>query len=427
MATNLGQIQGSTQYGGEAAGALELNTYNANLGLAAAPAPYPTQPTAVATSQPTMAPAPVAPAEPTIAETLAGIKEKALQVQSQLNTYNSTRNLNYEKYPTYQELYKPIDERATQRNQMKLFQKEIAATNRVYNDMLGSERLAGQGRLGSQTAIAARSGLSGSDFGEAARQNQVGFNQQSERAIQNERLAKIGTIMGTMRKAVADEIANKRLARQQDANSYVEYLAGAKTRKESNVRLAASALLDAGIDPLRMDPNELAAIGKEANLSSADIIAQYRQLKASQDAAAAEGELKSRKTNAEIGLLDAKTESEGYFNLGEGQARYDREGNVIASKAKTYAPVRSSGSGLGSFSAGSLSEAAQALESTRGEDNYANTGVYLDLYEQAVAQDVLPQDFLKKFPPDLYLNPNDDSVPGYVKQEMEEIDYYDSI
>jgi len=293
-------------------------------------------------SSPVPTPAPTIPTEPTIGDTLAGIKTKALGIQDILNTRaaaeKSLTDLNYETGPTYEELYPEVDEKAIQRQQMRLFQKEIDATNRVYQDMLNQERLAGQGRLGTQTAMAARGGLLGSDFGEAQRQTQLGANAQAERAIQNERLAKIGTIMGTMRKAVADEITNKRLARQQDAQSYIDYLAGAKSRREGNLKLAATALIDAGLDPLTMDPSELEAIGKEAGLSANDIIAQYRQSKKEQEAASAESDLSTRKTEAEIAKINADIAKGKVVEIGEGTMLYNTETGETFKNPKTYAP-----------------------------------------------------------------------------------------
>jgi DnaJ-domain-containing protein 1 len=315
-----------------------------------APSPQQTSTPANTSTRPvsTAAPAPATTPEPTIGQTLAGIKTEALRVQDELNRRNASKGsvtgLTYDTGPTYEQLYPTINERDIQRKQMRLFQKEIDATNRVYNDMLGQERLAGQGRLGSQTAMAARGGLLGSDFGEAQRQNQVGFNQQSERAIENERLAKIGSIMGTMRKAVADEIANKRLARQQDAQSYISYLASAKERRTANLALAATSLLDAGLDPLTMDPAELDAIGKEANLSANDIITQYRQLKKSTEAAAAESGLKTRKTEAEIKKIEADIAKGKLIELGEGTMLYNIETGETFKNPKTYAPKTGSGS-----------------------------------------------------------------------------------
>ena len=52
-------------------------------------------------------------------------------------------------------------------------------------------------------------------------------------------------------------------------------------------------------------------------------------------------------------------------------------------------------------------------------DKYANTKVYTQALDQAVTQGALPQDFVNKFPPDLYLNPNDESLPDWIKTEMQ--------
>lgn len=292
------------------------------------------------------APSTAAPAyEPTIGETLTGIKQQAMTIQDQLNATKAPGKLNnptYETGPTYAELYPEIDERKVARNQRRLFQAEIDATNRVYDDMLAQERLAGQGRLGTGRAIAARGGLLGSDFGEAQRNTIVGANSDAQRAVQNERSAKIGVIMGTMRKAVADELTEKRAARQQGAENYISYLASARERKENNRNLAARAILDAGLDPTTMDPAELEAVGKEAGLTAQEIIMAYKDL---QTASEAEG-LKSSKTQAEIAKLEADTANAGFFELSEGQSRYDANGNVIASKGKTYAPGTGSDSSI---------------------------------------------------------------------------------
>lgn len=293
--------------------------------------------TPTTSTQPTVAP------EPTVGQTLEGIKTQAAVIQAELDKRKALEGLTYDttKNP-YDSAIVPIDEKAIARQQMKLFQKEIDATNRVYQDILNKERLAGQGRLGTQTAMAARGGLLGSDFGEAQRQTQMSANSEVERSIQNERLAKIGTIMGTMRKAVADEIAAKRLARTQDAETYVKYLAAGKERKVENARIAANALLDSGIDPKTLTPEELSAIGKEANLSANDILAEYNSLKSGKE----EADLKTRKTEAEINKIDADIASGKLKTIGEGTMLYNTETGETFKNPKTYAPGTGSGSSL---------------------------------------------------------------------------------
>jgi hypothetical protein len=385
----------------------------------------PTTPTVSRPTAPASTPAaPTVAPEPTIGETLAGIKQQAMTVQQGIDALRESEKRGkvnsptYDSFPTYEELFPEIDEREVARRQRKLFQSEIDATNRVYDDMLAQERLAGQGRLGTGRAIAARGGLLGSDFGEAQRSNIVGANLSAEGAVQNERMAKIGSIMGTMRKAVADEITEKRAARQQGADNYISYLASAQTRKENNRNLAARAIMDAGLDPTTMDPTELEAVGKEAGLSAQEIIMAYKDLQA---ASAAEG-LKTSKTQAEIAKLEADTANAGMFNLSEGQARYDSKGNLIASRAKTYAP----GTGSGGVPSTIATTVRDRLESLRGSDTYTNTSEYLNEYSSFVEAGGSPEQFLKTFDPDKYINPNDPSR-GWLESQMKKVSQEDPL
>ena len=159
---------------------------------------------------------------------------------------------------------------------------------------------------------------------------------------------------------------------------------------------------------------------------------QYRQQKAEQDLAASDRDLETRKTEAGINKIDNDILRSGDYTLSEGQARYEN-GQMVASRAKTYAP-NTGGSGV--FS--NMTEAVQTLESSRGKQytnengetinptgadaDFANTGVYLSLMEQATSQGEPVTDFFKDFPPKDYLNPKDASVPAHVKARMKAYD-----
>lgn len=304
---------------------------------AISPMQGPVQPTAPVQTTPTAPVTPVAP-EPTIGETLTGIKNEALRIQDVLNRRQAQEkgigDITFDTGPSYEEVYAPVDEEAIRRNQMKLFQSEINATNKLYDEMLGQERMRGLGRLGTQRAISARGGLLGSDFGEAQRANVEGINVGQENLIQAERQAKIGSIMGTMRKAVADEIAAKRAARKEDAESYIAFLASAKERRQNNANLAASALLSAELDPTTMAPAELDAIAKEAGLKTQDIILAYQTAKAGAESAG----LESRKTQAEIDKIEADIAKGKLVTIGEGTMLYNTETGETFKNPKTYAP-----------------------------------------------------------------------------------------
>lgn len=303
----------------------------------------------------------------------------------------------------------PAEERRIQREQMKLFQKEIDATNQIYDEMIRQEQLAGQGRLGSVGAMGARAGILGSDFQGAQEENTRRDTSAIIGGVQAERQAKISAIMGKGRQAAVDEIAAKNKANKEGAEAKIKFMAEKKDRMNRNLNKLAASLVEQGIDPEELSKEELDAIVTSYGTTAEDIKATYAAKKFDEE----------------------KNKKDTTFTLGEGQARYDAEGNIIASRAKTYAPKDGT---AGEFKSGGFSATAEevggvtkALDEQRGTDNYTNTEVYLNFLQQAVDGGALPQDFIKKFPPDLYLNPEDPTVPGYIKQEMQKVDLFSSL
>jgi hypothetical protein len=301
------------------------------------PAPLTLSPESIAMAQAKM-PAPVAPSTAGVSTGVGGsVPTTPAPTTTAAPTIGAALGFNagnYEQGRTFEEIYgKPEDERKIMRNQMRLFQSEIDATNRIYDQMLAEEKQRGKGRIGSATAIQARGGLLGSDFANAQNNLTLSENAQAERAVQAERQAKIGAIMGNVRKAVADQITEKRLARQQGADNYIAYLASSSARKEKNLSAVASDMLDQDIDPATMDKKELDEVAKMAGVSTSEILAAYRSAKTAKTKADTAESLSTRKTEAEIAKLNDRS-----FTLSEGQAYYDADGKLIASRAKTYAP-----------------------------------------------------------------------------------------
>lgn len=221
----------------------------------------------------------------------------------------------------------PIDESAIRQNQMKLFQKEIDAVNQIYDQQYKQAQQEGLGRVGSSRAISARSGTLGSDFGAAQKENVLGYNRDIESSIQAERNAKIASIMGTARSAAAEEIAAKRAAKQQGAEAYLSYLSSKTERRNAGLTTLASSLLAQGVSPDEINPARLKEIADSYGVSVDDIYASYTTAEQEQIAAAEKAAL------------------EGQYTLSEGAARYDAEGNLIASRPKTYAPSSGGDSG----------------------------------------------------------------------------------
>lgn len=270
---------------------------------------------------------PTAPATPTVGSimgtkpTADSLMQQALAIQAQIPTatgYTKKPNI-----PTPEAMpedpWKPMtpaEERRIQREQMALFQKEIDATNQIYDEMIRQEQLAGQGRLGSVGAMGARAGILGSDFQGAQEESTRQDTAKIVGGVQAERAAKIGAIMGTARKAAADEIAAKNKANREGAEAKIKFMADKKDRMNRNLNKLAASLVEQGINPDELSKEELDAIVTSYGTTAEDIKATYASKKFEQEA----------------------NQKDTTFTLSEGQARYDAEGNIIASRAKTYAP-----------------------------------------------------------------------------------------
>ena len=58
------------------------------------------------------------------------------------------------------------------------------------------------------------------------------------------------------------------------------------------------------------------------------------------------------------------------------------------------------------------------LDGSRGSDNYANSALYLQMLAAWKKDRGLEQDFFDKYPPKNYLNPNDASIPQYIRDKL---------
>lgn len=75
-------------------------------------------------------------------------------------------------------------------------------------------------------------------------------------------------------------------------------------------------------------------------------------------------------------------------------------------------------SGSTSFSGQTIAAAQKKLDASRGSDNYANSGIYLDMLAAWKKDGGLEQDFFSKFPAKNYLNPSDTSIPQYIRDML---------
>jgi len=217
-----------------------------------------------------------------------------------------------------------IDENAIRANTLAKFQAEIDSLNKVYAEKKATERIAGQGRLGSVAAIGARRGLLGSDFGVSQERNQSQANLEAENAIEAERAYKESMIQSKVREMASSEIEAKTLAKQQGAENYTKFIKESAARKEKNVSDVAKMLYDNDA----FETTDLDTLASQLGVNKNQIKQAYNIYKLEAD----------RKKKLEE-LEAEKFRREGMFNLSAGEKRYDAKGNLIAGTDKPIDPM----------------------------------------------------------------------------------------
>lgn len=226
-----------------------------------------------------------------------------------------------------------VDREDIMRNTLRQFQGEIDATNAVYADKITQAKLAGADRLGTTRAENFNSGAQDSSFGNAALERTGAYNREQEGAIMNEKLRLLSEIEGRARALGEQYYQDKKAAKEAGLESYMKSLTGAKEAKDTIAANIAASIFDSGIEVDEIAPKKLEKIAKNAGVSVRTIREYFVQVKQEAEAAAVEAAQKAAKAEADL-----------QFNLSEGQARYDKDGNLIASRAKTYAPKDGGGS-----------------------------------------------------------------------------------
>jgi len=318
------------------------------------------QPTASATVAPAVQPVaqPVA-AEPVVAEPVqaqtqpvaeptAGELFKDISIPtSQIGiTSASDREKQY-----IDEITQPIDNDEIKQQAIAQMQAQIDATNKLYADELARARVEGAGRLGTTTAMGARRGLLGSDFGESQTRKTEDLNRQVERSIEQERLARVSALMNEANSTAAANIKERRAAMLAGFDARRAYAADEENRKEINIQKAVKNLIAQGVSPDKIQGGQLAQFAKAYGISTNDLTANYAEQKATIDAQEAQAqaeaqqqEFENQKTQAEINKINADIESGKVIKLGEGNLLVNLETGETFKNPKTFAP-KSGGSG----------------------------------------------------------------------------------
>ena len=269
-----------------------------------------------------------------------------------------------------------IDENAIRAKALQDMQAEIDATNNAYASKLSSAKVAGANRLGQTTAIGARRGLLGSDFGQAQIDTTNSANTDIYNSIENERMVAVQNLMQKARDNAQAEIDKKTTAKNTGAENYIKYLAEQTASKEKNTASLIQNLIASNIDPSKdldsTGDNSLEALAKMYGITASKVKADYTTAKKLKDASDAKTALENKKTMAGI-------YKDSMLNVGDGQQAYyvDPEtGKVtmVANNPKSYAPKE--GSGLSSLSPEQTSSVKTSVGNSLKYlmDNYQKAG-----------------------------------------------------
>lgn len=304
-----------------------------------------------------------------------------------------------------------VDEAAIRNATLANFQAEIDATNSLYASKLAASKAIGAGRLGTDTAIQARRGLLGSDFGAARTDTVNKANEADLAAIEAEKNTAIKGILSSARTAADQRIAEKNAAIGSGLTAHLSYLQNSAATKEANATKAAQSIYDQNLTPETLTADQLKLTAEGYGVKPEDIKSAYLTVKKTGD------EAKSKKA-----AEDAKNKAAGMKIIPTGSVLVDANGKVIArgnpkaaSVPKTnLTPVKS---GKAVFTPDQMSAYSATLEASKGPDNYVDPDVYKQAYDAWVDPEVggLAKDFLLKFPPKKYVNPANTTLPSYLR------------
>jgi len=184
------------------------------------------------------------------------------------------------------------------RDTLARYQAEIDAINASYAQKKAAERIQGQGRLGSAGAIQARRGLLGSDFGAAQTDTINQYNAELIDAIEQERLAKVSSIMSEANRYSQEEYDKKLEAKRLGAENYLKFIGESATRRQNNTAKMAAYLYQQGnYDTLT--PAELKQIADNLGVSVETLKAVYAEYAGQAQAAQAKAQAAQAKAQAE--------------------------------------------------------------------------------------------------------------------------------
>jgi len=154
-------------------------------------------------------------------------------------------------------------------------QGTIDAIDKEYQSLFAQENINAQDRLGQTRAINARSGLMGSDIGQA---NTAGTQMQNLRvrqALEAEKSQKIASVFTKIDADARAEIQAKKQEALGNAKAYIDYLAGAQTKARESVKTLAQG----GVSLEDLAPEQYKKLLEKSGMDEFELKAFYNAAK----------------------------------------------------------------------------------------------------------------------------------------------------
>jgi hypothetical protein len=235
--------------------------------------------------------------------------------------------LSIDRYKTSQ---KPINRDAIRKQKVAEFQAQIDATNQIFSNLVSQANIQGEGRLGQQRAISARSGNLQQPRGEAQKEQVIGYNNQIVGDIQARKQLAVTGIMTEAQDRADAEYAQKQQAKELGAQNYLQYLSGAEERKGKNAETVLQSLLAQGLTLEDIPQEQFASIANSLRMTPQELQNIYRGELAKSKAEAAQAEYEKFLKDREFGLKEDEFGFEqdkfgAEFGLKEDQFGFDKD------------------------------------------------------------------------------------------------------
>lgn len=236
---------------------------------------------------------------------------------------------------------------------LRSFQTEINAQNDLYATKLQNAQIQGANRLGSNTAINARRGLAGSDFGNATTNTINTGNNQVYDGIAAEKAASISAILNKSDGAAKQAIAEKTASKQAGLDAYLKYLTAGADRTDKNAQVAAGQVVSGGHALSDLTPDQINQLTSNYGITSDQLKAAYgplqdakvqsdQKVKNTQDGLDAKIALEQQKANESVANIEryaSQTKRNSFLPISNGSQLYDINSNkVVANNPKVFAP-----------------------------------------------------------------------------------------